>query len=98
MSVIFTFYRNFIWFANFISLFGCYLLWVYGSWAYMIAVFWVKVSTNTVLGLYIHIFNADQYYFFNNLGFRKTELYVFTFLLDLSIWLMLSLITVKFIL
>jgi hypothetical protein len=94
MPAIFAFYRNFIWFSLFISLSGCLLITVHGSWAFMVVVFWGKIATNVFLGLYIHVFHSDQYHFFHHLGFDKPRLYLFTFLLDMAIWVVLSLLTI----
>jgi hypothetical protein len=98
MPAIFAFYRNFVWFSSFISLFGCLLITLYGSWTFIVVVFWGKVATNVFLGLYIHIFHSDQYHFFHHLGFDKLRLYLFTFFLDMVIWLVLSLLTIALLL
>ena len=95
MRVILTFYKNFLWFVLGISLFGCYLIWVYGSWQFMITVFWIKIVTNILLGLYILIFHPEQFYFFLNLGYSKMKLYTLTFILDMAIWFVLSVLTIK---
>jgi hypothetical protein len=96
MNVILLFYRNFLWFANFISLFGCLLIWAYGGWQFAIAVFWTKVGTNILLGLYVELFQHEQFYFFYNLGYSKMQLYSASFLLDMLIWFLQSLITIEF--
>jgi hypothetical protein len=98
MNTILIFYRNFVWLANFISLFGCYLIVVSGSWLFVTVVFWVKISTNFILGLYTHIFHPDQFYFFNNLGYSKPKLYALTFMFDMTLWMILSLLTIKLLL
>jgi hypothetical protein len=98
MAVILTFYRNFVWLVNFVTLLGCYLIWLNGSWSFVIVVFWIKLLTNIILGLYIHIFHEDQYAFFQNLGFNKLQLYVFTFILDMTIWAAFSLLTTRLLL
>lgn len=98
MRIVLTFYRNFSWPVLGISLFGCWLIWIYGSWQYIVLVFWMKVITNTLLGLFTHIFSPDQFYFFNNLGYNKIRLYVFTFFLDMVIWFLLSWLTIKILL
>ena len=95
MRVIFTFYLNFLWFAISISLFGCWLITIYGSWQYIVMIFWTKVITNAFLGFFIHIFSPSQFYFFKNLGYSKSKLYALTFTFDMVIWLLLSWLTIK---
>jgi len=95
MQAILAFYRNFVWSSAFITIFGCYLIVAHGSWAFIAPVFWMKVLTNIVLGLYTHIFRAEQYCFFLHFGFDKARLYMYTFTLDMMIWLMLSVLTIK---
>jgi hypothetical protein len=94
MPAILAFYRNIAWISNFITVFGCYLIWQSHSWAFIVVVFWIKLCTNTLLSLYVHFFHADQYYFFQNLGFGKTALHGFTFMLDMLVWLILSMVTI----
>jgi hypothetical protein len=79
-------------------MFGCYLLLMYGSWQFIVMAFWLKVITNILLGLYIHIFSSEQFYFFHNLGFNKTRLYSSTFVVDMLIWSLMSWITLKLLL
>jgi hypothetical protein len=98
MRIVLTFYRNFLWFVVGISMFGCYLLFIYGSWQFIVAVFWLKLVTNILLGLYIHIFSPEQLYFFHNLGYNKSRLYSHTFILDMIIWFLMSWITIKILL
>lgn len=95
MRVILTFYRNFFWLVLSISFFGCWLIWMYGSWQFMVLVFWMKVFTNILLGIFIHLFSPSQFYFFKNLGYSKSRLFAFTFILDMVIWFLLSFTTLK---
>jgi hypothetical protein len=98
MRVVLTFYKNFLWFTVGISLIGCYLIWLYGGWQFSVAVFWLKVVTNTLLGLYVNIFDPEQFFFYNNLGFSRLKLFVLTSVLDMMLWLCLSVVTIKFLL
>lgn len=95
MNVVLTFYRNFSLVALGISLIGCVLVLAYGSWLYMVVVFWTKVLTNTLLGLYINYYRPEQFYFFANLGYSKIRIFAFTFILDMLIWFLLSWLTIK---
>lgn len=92
MKVILTFYRNFIWPTTLISLVSCYLLLSGGSAKNVVYLFWMKLITSFFLGIFFEFFHAQQFYFFNNLGYSKRRLYVTVGILDLSIWMMLSII------
>lgn len=59
--------------------------------------FWMKIVTSFLLGIFFHLFRAQQFYFFNNLGYTKTRLYIAAGILDLSVWLALILIVILFI-
>ena len=98
MQVVLTFYRNFSWIVLGISLFGCVIVLAYGSWQYMVVVFWTKVLTNTLLGLYINYYRSEQFCFFANLGYSKIRIFTFTFILDMLIWFLLSWLTIKLLL
>lgn len=95
MQVILIFYQNFIWLALAISLMGCWFIGMYGSWQYIVVMFWIKVITNVLLGLFIHIFSPSQFYFFQNLGYNKESLFTHTFILDMGIWFTMSWLTIK---
>jgi hypothetical protein len=98
MNAMLLFYRNFLWFANSISLFGCLLICIYGGWQFAIAVFWTKIGTNVLLGLYVELFQHEQFIFFNNLGYTKVQLYGSSFALDMLAWFTLTILTIKFLL
>jgi hypothetical protein len=90
MNVVLTFYRNFIWPVTFISLISCYLLFD-GSAKDVVYLFWMKIITNLFMGIYFEIFHPNQFYFFYNLGYSKTNLYIGVAIVDLSVWLLLTL-------
>lgn len=90
MNVVFTFYRNFIWPATFITLISCYIVFT-GSAKDIMYLLWMKLISNIALGAYFEFFEADQFYFFNNLGYSKLSLYVSAATLDFCIWLLITL-------
>jgi hypothetical protein len=94
MQALLTFHRNFVWPVTFISMFGCLLILGAGNWLFAVNIFWTKVFTNVIIGFYFHLFHSDQFYFFYNLGYSKTQLYTFSFLLDMSIWFLLTVLTI----
>ena len=89
MNVIFTFYRNFIWPALLATLISCNIL-LYGSSKDIVYLFWMKLICNIFLGVYFEFFRAQQFCFFNNLGYSKTTLYIGATILDLSVWTLLT--------
>lgn len=91
MNVILTFYRNFIWPLNCITLISCYIL-VEGSAKDVVYLFWMKVITGLCFGVYFEFFQTQQFYFFNNLGYSKTKLYMSVATVDLFVWLLPTLI------
>lgn len=91
MNVILTFYRNFIWPVTLITLISCYIL-LDSSPKNVVYLFWMKIITGLCFGLYVEFFQAQQFYFFNNLGYSKTKLYIGVATVDLFVWLLPTLI------
>jgi len=96
MRVIFTFYRNFIYPATAVTAFSCYLIISEGSAFISVYMWWMKIITSAFLGLFFHLFQSQQLYFFNNLGYSARRLYALTAILDFSIWLILTIATIQF--
>ena len=65
-----------------------------GSGRIAMYMFWMKIITSFGLGILFHLIHAQQLYFFNNLGYSKKRLYIYTVALDLLIWLALTITTV----
>jgi hypothetical protein len=93
MNIVFTFYRNFIWPATFISLLSGFLILSAGSGRIGIYLFWMKILTSFGLGIFFHLFQSQQLYFYNNLGYSKTRLYICTAALDLFVWVAITVVT-----
>lgn len=89
MGIVFAFYRNFIWPTAFTTLISSYLLYG-GSAKNVVYMLWMKLITNFFYAAYFEFFHAQQFYFFNNLGYSKFRLYTSVVMLDLSIWLPLT--------
>jgi hypothetical protein len=97
MLVIFTFYRNFLYPSTAVNLFSCYIILDEGSGMYGLVLFWLKVFTIPMLGALFHLSHAQRLYFFHNLGYSTPRLYTLTALFDLSIWLLLIILTAQFV-
>jgi hypothetical protein len=93
--VVFTFYYNFIFPATFISGLSCYLILREGSAVTAIYMFWMKIISGLLLGVFFHLYGSEQLYFFNNLGYSKERLYISTGMMDMMIWLMATIITIQ---
>ena len=89
MNVILTFYRNFIWPTTLITLISSNIL-LYGSAKDIVYLFWLKLISNICLGAYFEFFEAQQFYFFNNLGYSKITLYMSAAFVDLVAWSLLT--------
>jgi hypothetical protein len=89
MGIILAFYRNFIWPATLTTLVSSYLL-IGSSAKNVVYMVWMKLITNFLYGTYFEFFHTQQFYFFNNLGYSKLRLYTSVVMLDLSIWLALT--------
>lgn len=78
------------------SALSCYLILWEGSAVTAIYMFWMKIITSIVWGLFFHLFGSEQLYFFNNLGYSKERLYISTGMMDMLIWLIVTVITIQF--
>lgn len=87
------FYNNFSLATNAISIFGGYLILQFGTMAFVMPVLCMKLVTNGLIGLMFHFFKQNQLYFFQNLGVSVTQLYLFSFLMDMILWLGFTIIT-----
>lgn len=97
MLVIFTFYRNFLYPSTAVNLYCCYIIIDEGSGMYGLALFWLKVFTIPLLGALFHLSSARRLYFFHNLGYSTPRIYTITALVDVSIWLILMILTAQFV-
>lgn len=64
---------------------------------FILRVFWVKVFTSVIIGAYITIFRNEQFIFYNNLGYSRTDLLVRTFILDFTVWLIFMTVVAQFV-
>jgi len=97
MRVCLTFYRTVAIPLIAISVVCCFQVWQAQSVYFIIPVFWVKILTSLVIGTYLVIFRSEQFVFYNNLGYSRTRLFAYTFVVDFLIWLLLMTITSTFV-
>lgn len=94
MKAVLLFYRNFSVPALLLSALGCFLMIRTGIPLSLVYVFWLKIWTSILFGLYVHFFRSASYVFYHNLGFSIVRLYTFTLLIDFGIWLIMSLLSI----
>ena len=97
MRVCLIFYRTVALPLVTISLVSAYQVWQAHSVYFIIPVFWVKILTTVIIGVFITVFRSEQFIFFYNLGYSRVKLYGFSFLFDFMIWSVLMCITAKMI-
>jgi len=87
ISLVWTFYRSFI-FASLLITASCIgLFWEYGLSIFAI-LFWFKVATLGVTYYFINSYKYREYYYFQNLGISKTLLWAATISFDLFLFVL----------
>lgn len=82
MRTLLTFYRTVAFPLLLITVICAAQVWTSGSAYFVFRVFWMKVITTLIIGIYIAIFRSEQFIFFNNLGYTRTRVFVVGFVLD----------------
>ena len=60
----------------------------YGIMMFIAPFFWIKTITNILMLLYLIQFKAHERFFYANLGIRRGELWIITFLMDYMVFFM----------
>ncbi|MCX6242775.1 MAG: hypothetical protein NTX43_13305 [Bacteroidetes bacterium] len=60
----------------------------YGIMMFIAPFFWIKTITNILMLLYLIQFKANEIFFYANLGIRRGELWIITFLMDYMVFFM----------
>lgn len=89
MRACLTFYRTLALPLIGISLICAYQVWQAGSAYFIFRVLWAKVLTSLVIGTYIFLFRSGQFTFYHNLGYPVSRLFIFSFVLDFLIWVVI---------
>lgn len=92
MRVCLTFYRTVMISLMGLSVICAYQVWQPQSVYFILPVFWVKIITTVIMGTYIAIFRSEQFIFFNNLGYSRGRIFLYCFMLDFSLWLLLMVV------
>lgn len=91
MRACLTFYRTLALPLIGISAICGHQVWLAHSPYFVFRVLWVKILTSVVIGTYIWIFRSEQFIFYNNLGYSRVRLFMFSFGFDFAIWLLIVL-------
>lgn len=92
MRVCMTFYRTVAFPLIAISLICAHQVWQAQTVYFAFRVFWVKIITSLIIGTYIALFRSEQFIFYNNLGYTRTRIMVYSFVFDFLIWLFMMII------
>ena len=92
-QILLIFYRNICRLTISVSLFLCFLFWQAGDTKWLGMFIWTKVITNALALLFIHLFSRHKLYFYHNLGYTTTRLYLTALALDLVLWIALMILT-----
>lgn len=85
ISLLFTFYRYYIWVSLFVNLICAFLLWRNGIGIYP-ALFWFKIFTMGASLYLINDYRKQQYFYFYNFGLSKKVLWICTLTFDLLLF------------
>src|SRR6266487_1501920 len=96
MKTVLMFYKGFYGAITAINLFTCFLLWKSQNPFFVSALVPMKVITNFLIGIYVSMFQSQQFYFFHNLGFSKQKIFSLAFLFDFLLWITLISLTLLF--
>ena len=84
LSIIYSFYRNFLVFSSFISFWCLFLFFEYG-FSILSNLIWFKIITLGLTYYFINEYKGKEYYYYQNLGVSKLELWISTLLFDFSL-------------
>ncbi len=63
---------------------------------FLTVVMWIKLATTVLLLLFVHLFHATEFFFFNNLGYSNRAIYGRMIIIDFLISSCLFYSTLKF--
>ena len=95
MRICLTFYRTVAFPLISITLISAAQVLLSGTALFIFRVFWVKMFTTLIIGTYITIFRSEQFIFYNNLGYTRACILLFSFGLDFAIWLITMLLVTQ---
>jgi len=94
VNLFFTFYKSFCFASIVISIVCAYFLIIYGVSAYFF-LFWFKIITSALIFFYIREYKSKEFCFYKNLGISKKALWIFSFLLDFTVYFVVVIIALN---
>lgn len=88
IRLIWTFYKNFLPAALFITVCCLSLFWKYGFGIFT-ELFWFKIATLGLIFYFINGYKNKEYYYYQNLGVSKVLLWAATLIFDLALFIFL---------
>ena len=95
MRVCMTFYRTIAFPLIGISLISAHQVWQSQTGYFVFRVFWVKIITSLIIGTYVALFRNEQFVFYNNLGYSRASMLLYSFGVDFLIWLLIIVIVCR---
>jgi hypothetical protein len=81
-----TFYRSFSVASIALSFVGWWIIWKSGSGA-VAPIFWLKIGTSALIFYFIQADMKEQFYYYQNLGFSRKQLWISTMGFDFGLFL-----------
>jgi len=93
LTVLFLFFRNFLWITTSITVFECYLIAVTGNPQVILVLLWTKLASDLVIGFLFAMLQGHKLYFYYNLGYSRVHLFGGALVFDLIVWTSLMTVT-----
>ena len=94
INLLLTFYKSFCVFAIVISLICAYYVYTFGASIYF-SLFCFKIITAAFIFYYIKEYKTKEFYFYKNLGISVKSLWIFSFLLDFTVYFVVVIIALN---
>jgi len=96
IKLFFTFYKSFCLVSIFISLVCAYSLFkLMGKIPIYSFLFWFKIISSALIFFYIKEYKSKEFYFYKNFGISKIALWIFSFIVDFTIYFVVIIIAFK---
>lgn len=92
MRICMAFYRTVAFPLISISLISVFQVWEAQTALFVFRVFWMKLITSLIICAYIALFRAEQFVFYNNLGYSRTSALLYCVIADFLLWLLMMVI------
>ena len=95
IRLIIDFYKSFALLSFLITLSSVIIVYANGYHAFTI-LFWFKIITVGLIFYYINDYKRAEFYYFKNLGLTKRILWTSTIFFDMTLYIILIILTIKF--